>query len=718
MAVKVLIFHIFLIILLHNCQGDVKADRVKKKIYQDITGLGTCFRRLNGTHEVGCSSGRSGNVGVVHYILYDRDLDWLIDRGTHQPYVALIHPENFKWSIVNKLAVSGKVNGLIILDGNHSLAKKPLSFTPDSTCPNDDYGLYKNSTDYQNCKKTTWNPDGTNMLFMRFDFPVFVMLNQTEVDFVVNQCYIKFNKPGGDGAPRDYPLCAAEVKDIMDAAVNTETCRRRTLHITNLNPDHYCDPLGDQNVFSTMKFVNKTEKREDKSIIIAATRLDASSLFDNLYPGADVLTGVVALLAAAEAIGKVKGDLNKKDIMFTFFQGEAYGYIGSSRMVYDMEKFKFPREYKTDVEEASNINMSHISHFIEVNQVGLRDGGDLWIHTDPISSRNTAIKKEVDDIKLAMTSAAKSAGISIGSAADGQPLPPASFQSFLSKRLISGIVLTDHQTSFTNKYYNSRFDEAGTIGADYPKGLNDTAKYDYATEQAKKLTKVATTLANTLYTLATGNTHANLSADEVTVSHLLFCYLFSPKCDLFRTVIDVANVDLLEKYKTPFPLYVGVDSTKNAITKITRHILAYFTGDLIVNRDVDNCTKDSTNTTYSYIWMQGREIKVTHKNGTKGMARERPICIRTLSELSAAVSPAFKIKNYKWGSGDYSTWTESVWPANAMSVRVFLLPSQQHETVILAVGVIVLLVSMLLVYFINARANILFGKDRSTSYMS
>jgi hypothetical protein len=56
------------------------------------------------------------------------------------------------------------------------------------------------------------------------------------ISFLYFQCYMKFNQPGKDGAPRSYPLCAAELKDIMDASVNTETCRRRTLHITNLNP--------------------------------------------------------------------------------------------------------------------------------------------------------------------------------------------------------------------------------------------------------------------------------------------------------------------------------------------------------------------------------------------------------------------------------------------------------------------------------------------------
>ena len=51
---------------------------------------------------------------------------------------------------------------------------------------------------------------------------------------------------------------------------------------------------------------------------------DTFSMFDQLYPGADsAISGLVSLLAAAEAIGKVKEELREdsKPIMFTVFSG-------------------------------------------------------------------------------------------------------------------------------------------------------------------------------------------------------------------------------------------------------------------------------------------------------------------------------------------------------------------------------------------------------------
>jgi hypothetical protein len=54
-----------------------------------------------------------------------------------------------------------------------------------------------------------------------------------------------------DGSSRSYPLCAVELKDAMSGAKDSKTCYRRTQVPTNLNPDTYCDPLGDDNVVAT-----------------------------------------------------------------------------------------------------------------------------------------------------------------------------------------------------------------------------------------------------------------------------------------------------------------------------------------------------------------------------------------------------------------------------------------------------------------------------------
>lgn len=48
--------------------------------------------------------------------------------------------------------------------------------------------------------------------------------------------------------------------------------------------------------------------------------------------------------------------------MFILFNGEAYDYIGSSRLVYDMQNGNFPNNN-------INLNQDHIGLFVELSQI-------------------------------------------------------------------------------------------------------------------------------------------------------------------------------------------------------------------------------------------------------------------------------------------------------------------------------------------------------------
>ena len=59
-------------------------------------------------------------------------------------------------------------------------------------------------------------------------------------------------------------------------------------------------------------------------MLVLFTQLDTFSLYDSLAPGADsAVTGIVALLAVAEALGQVKEQFTDADrpIMLSFFHG-------------------------------------------------------------------------------------------------------------------------------------------------------------------------------------------------------------------------------------------------------------------------------------------------------------------------------------------------------------------------------------------------------------
>ena len=60
---------------------------------------------------MGCTSDPNGNVGVVHMIESESDKTWLIEKGPHDPYVAMITPKMFQRETLLDLKVSLFIQG-------------------------------------------------------------------------------------------------------------------------------------------------------------------------------------------------------------------------------------------------------------------------------------------------------------------------------------------------------------------------------------------------------------------------------------------------------------------------------------------------------------------------------------------------------------------------------------------------------------------------------
>ncbi|KAL8588743.1 hypothetical protein ACOMHN_042085 [Nucella lapillus] len=699
-------------VLLISCFCSVTAKRTKEKMYIDILSKNGCFRLLNGTHQIGCSSGQEGNTGVVHYLQSDEDWNYVLKDGTTGPYVAVLNATKFTTANVERLAKSGRVTGIAVLNVYLDLAAMTDGFSVDKSCPNNGYGLYKGGS-LQDCSKVTWNPAGGGLFFHNLNIPIFSITSQKDADAILNKCWKEFNQPATvDGAARPFPLCAMQLVSAMTAAGDSQTCMRRSNLVTNLNPSIFCDPLGDSNIVATVKAVPSQQKRGEKSVIVVATRMDTMGMFFNQFPGGDTtVTGIVTLLATAGALWRGQQDIvqdpNSKDVMFTFLQGEAFDYIGSSRMVYEMQNGRFPVDFSDDDKEDVNlqrINLTHIAQFVELSQVGMRqDENSLWLHVDPQVRNKTGVKTMLDKL----TQLGAGTNTTFRSPDPTHPLPPASLQRFLKEASADSpfpsFLVSDHRDSFTNKFYNSHLDLPAQIQADYPRDMKQSQRYDATTVQSQRIAALATALARYLFWASTGGDPnptqtAALQADIKDVNHMLYCFLHSPHCELFNFTISPDNAEALNKNVQPFPFFVTISGLTNQVTYLTQRILAYFTGQLVPGVQREDCKAKGHDKRYTYLWMQG-SLNVSRGERT-------PVCFKTTALLSKAESPAFDIDGYDYESRQYSTWTESRW--DVFKVRVFLLPSKQFQTVTLSVGVIMLIVSLVVVYWISAKADTLF----------
>ena len=86
-------------------------------------------------------------------------------------------------------------------------------------------------------------------------------------------------------------------------------------------------------------------------------------------------------------------------VFFVTVYQESYDYIGSSRMVYDMQHDAFPSVLSTNSKveslQPALVNLTHVSHFVELRQLGLTSGDVVWAHSDPISQEDPETKNKV-----------------------------------------------------------------------------------------------------------------------------------------------------------------------------------------------------------------------------------------------------------------------------------------------------------------------------------
>lgn len=218
----------------------------------------------------------------------------------------------FTKDVLYRLKNTNNINGILL---TKNISQTPPDFySPEDTCPNRYSGHKKCNND------SPWNPKGSSLLMEDWPFPMFFtevhtlnltkfsslrrahnfsltnvsFQNQTLIE-AIKSCFWKHNAHDSE-QQRHRPLCALEMKSFMFAAINSDSCIKRSDFKLNFNPTLFCDPLGDRNIHWPLGPINK----DKNSVILVTARLDASSLFDGISPGAgNVVTGLVTLLATA-----------------------------------------------------------------------------------------------------------------------------------------------------------------------------------------------------------------------------------------------------------------------------------------------------------------------------------------------------------------------------------------------------------------------------------
>ena len=69
-----------------------RGQTLKENIYTEIQNIRPCFRRMNSTNVIGCTSEKGGNVGVLMYVETLADFHRLRELEEFAPFIILVDP--------------------------------------------------------------------------------------------------------------------------------------------------------------------------------------------------------------------------------------------------------------------------------------------------------------------------------------------------------------------------------------------------------------------------------------------------------------------------------------------------------------------------------------------------------------------------------------------------------------------------------------------------
>eukprot|EP00258_Populus_trichocarpa_P039390 XP_024455409.1 nicastrin isoform X4 [Populus trichocarpa] len=357
-----------------------------KSMYVDFDGY-PCVRLLNLTGEIGCSN--PGRDKVVAPVVRYKNVN-----EVSKPSAVLVSLDEFLeliGRISNDSSFAKNIGGVLVEQGMDSQIKLK-GFSPDQKFPGAEYAPYK-SINYE------WNPIGSGMMWKAYSFPVFLL---TEGGAQLVQEVAMNNEKKRN----DYTADVVEFDSVM------QTTKSGTHDSESCLQEQTCFPLGGYSVWSSLPPINNSSTNHSKPIILTVASMDSASFFRDKNLGAESpISGLIALLAAVDSLSHVNGldDLGKQ-LVFSVFTGEAWGYLGSRRFLFELD---------LQSEAVNGLNSSLIETVIEIGSVG-----------KGFSQGNSTF--------FAHTAANPST---------------------------SGMVLEDFDTSFSDKFYHSHLDDMSNINS-------------------------------------------------------------------------------------------------------------------------------------------------------------------------------------------------------------------------------------------------------------
>eukprot|EP00529_Nitzschia_sp_RCC80_P018365 CAMPEP_0113486902 /NCGR_PEP_ID=MMETSP0014_2-20120614/25235_1 /TAXON_ID=2857 /ORGANISM="Nitzschia sp." /LENGTH=808 /DNA_ID=CAMNT_0000380587 /DNA_START=130 /DNA_END=2556 /DNA_ORIENTATION=+ /assembly_acc=CAM_ASM_000159 len=538
-----------------------------------------CVTLYNRFGRTGCGTAdRDRSAGPIFYYGGGGSSNSNTNNMPDSDHVAVIEEYQLTSQVVNNLISSGKGNlkGIMVLNGTQADDTNTYA-SPGPIYPLG-YSTPSEEISYGN-SAFAWNPkgDGLNQYDL-YGVPL-VYVNEYETSsYIRSAIKDKSSSSSSSDANDDKNEIRAEFNYYMgpDGITSKECLQWVDESSGKWNPK--CLPLGGLSVWahagSPPSSTSNDGNSNSKNAILFATSIDSTSMFHDIVPGANEgASNTLTLLMAAYLLGRYVDDETldtlTNRIVFGFFEGEAYGYLGSRSFINDVISFECYDKYtarSVSKDENSDLaclspmrpslkfkDLGGIAATVAVDQVGLPAGdGNLMVHNSGQGGLGTFLASVM---KYTGTDSFTATDSAAGNNANEYPYPPTAVTALMSITGggADGAVLTGYDYAFVKR-------------PPYQSHLNWQQNREM---NLKSIASAATILARTAlaaayddgsYDYQTAATYANnqisaLSADNEMLLALSDCLLVDGNCKLLNKYasMDASN----ERARTGFEIGVG-----------------------------------------------------------------------------------------------------------------------------------------------------------------
>jgi len=407
-----------------------------------------------------------------------------ITSSIETSYIAVLSDLEYTTDTITKLQSMNELSSISSLQGILVLNHTALSSSTDQNSnQNNGYtspaSMYPQGYDtpssgitQQSGNNYAWNPKGDSSMYQDYyGLPTLFISNQDIASYTYHQSQSNLQS--------EKPIVGQFKYYMGPSEATSKECLEWKDTDGSWSPK--CLPLGGNSIWSSVGSPPSTDN--DKKVVVIATSIDATAQFHDISTGATTAaSNIMTMLLTSYLLGTHLSwevlDQFSSDIVLAFFQGEAFGYMGSRNFFKDVAFPGFTCDFPNGdgcmypIRPSLQFqSLGEIQGMICVDQVGILESDEsFYVHSDANGGDLEEILLQFSkDNNNNNNNEDSENGYNIyQSNVDNGNVPPSPLISLLelSEKSVGGVVLTGYNEAYVDGVYESHYDSSQTLNID------------------------------------------------------------------------------------------------------------------------------------------------------------------------------------------------------------------------------------------------------------